>query len=134
MLTFTAVTKAGEFHKAIIDFTNSVGRDMPADMFCNGVWTTMKDGAALCQVHAGLPVSVQFQVPTIYSHRPECAVPKCVSGCTTVNEVKIGTEFDIETTEGFCGYDFNNKANQIFRLTTVGYTSVLNVFPPLKGQ
>lgn len=134
MLTFTAITKSGEFHKAIIDFTNSLGRDMPAEMFCNGNWVTLADGAAICQVHAGLPVSVKFTAPTIYSHRPECNEPKCVAGCSTVNEVKIGTEFDIGTTEGFCGYDFNNKANQIFRLTTVGYTSVLNLFPPLKGQ
>lgn len=134
MLIFTAITKGGEYHRAIADFTNSAGRDMPAEMFCNGKWIPTTGGAGICQVRATLPMSVQFKTPVIYSHRPECATPTCVAGCKTVNEVVMGTEFDIKTSEGFCGYGFNNKENQSFRLTTIGYTSVLNLFPPLKGK
>jgi hypothetical protein len=134
MLIITVITKGGEYHRAIADFTNSKGRDLPADVFCNGQWISTKEGAGICQVRASLPASVRFKEPVIYSHRPECAVPVCVSGCKTVNEVVIGTEFDIRTTEGFCGYGFNSRSNLDFRFTTVGYTSVLNLFPPLKGR
>jgi hypothetical protein len=133
-LFFTAITKTGEYHRAVIDFTNSVGRDMPADMFCGSTWTTLKDGAGICQVRAGKPASVRFQNPVIYSYRPECAAPKCVAGCAVINDVQLGLEFDIEVTAGLCGYDFNNKANEMFRLSTVGYVSVLNIFPPLNGN
>jgi len=133
-LSFTAITKGGEYHRAVIDFTNGNGRELPADMFCNGKWFDMKDGAGICQVRASLPVSVQFDTPVVYSNREECSEPKCVAGCKVINGVQTGKEFDIYTSEGFCGYGFENEKGLSFRLTTLGYTSVLNLFPPLKGK
>lgn len=130
-LLFTVITKTGEYHRGVADFTNSNGRDLEAEVFCNGVWFT-RSAADICQVKNELPVSVQFKEPVIFSHRQECAVPKCVSQCRVVNGVQLGSEFDIKVNSGFCGYDFLSKEKKLFRFTTLGYTSILNLFPPLK--
>jgi hypothetical protein len=133
-LLFTVITKGGEYHRAVVDFANGTEKVLPTNLFCNGKWVSPADGAGLCQVRATLPVSVEFKTPVVYSHRDFCPEPKCVSECKVINGVQVGKEFDIYTAAGFCGYGFENEGGLRFRLTTLGYTSILNLFPPLKGK
>jgi hypothetical protein len=129
-LLVTAITSTGESHRAVLDFTNSTGVDMTGEIFCNGTWRPVR-GASICQVRSGLSVSALFTMPVILAHVEACAAPKCVGGCQIINGVSVGLEFDIPTQPGLCLYDFNNEKNEFFRLTTLGYTSILNIYPPL---
>jgi hypothetical protein len=125
----TVVTTSGEYHRAVIDFTNLTGKETSAKVFCNK-WVDATQGVALCQVRAGYPITVQFDTPFIYAFQSPCLEPKCVGVCEEKNKVIIGYEFDIKTVKGICAYDFLNKEGKTFRLSVLGYTSVLNVFPP----
>jgi len=134
MLLITAVTATGEYHRSAIDFTNSTGRDLAGDVFCNGKWIK-SDGSYFCQTRGrpnvgGIPTGVRFASQVISAGPPQCPPLKCLSGCTEVNGVALGKEFEVNTGVGFCGYDFMDQSQLVFRLTTLGYTSVLNVFPP----
>jgi hypothetical protein len=129
-LLVTIVTKSGEYHRAVIDFTNSEGRDLVGDLFCNGRWYNAVSGAGFCQIRAEIPMSVRFDTDVIFKSRDVCPAPTCVSGCKTLNEIPVGREFDIVTGAGLCGYDFMDQKANVFRLSTLGYTSILNVFPP----
>jgi hypothetical protein len=126
VLLGTAVTKAGLYYRSVIDFTNSIGRDLPAQLACNGQ-VTKPLGAGFCQSRAGLTQRIQFDEETVWSARPECAPPREDSSSPK------GWVYEIDLSTGFCGYDFINKDRKIFRLSTLGYTSILNVFPP-KGN
>lgn len=121
-LLITAVTRAGEFHRSVIDFTNSKGRDLKGKLYCNGKWLDV-DGAAFCQTRAGIPTGVKFDTDVIAADPDECAALKVI---------KPKREFEVDTEKGLCGYDFMDQGRNILRLSTLGYTSVLNVFPPTK--
>ncbi len=133
MLLITAVTGTGEYYRGVIDFANDNGRGLPGEYLCNGRWERAAVGVAFCQQRAGLPVAVRFETPTIFASSKDCAKVTCTDGCTKIADVQLGTYFTIENiTEGYCGYDFNDESDKIFRLTTAGYTSILNTFPPKK--
>jgi hypothetical protein len=120
-LSFIAVTASGEWHRAIIDFTNAPKDPLPTTIMCNGVWSSLnKMGAAICSVREGKPVRVNFETKSVIARDPnsKCADPK-----------QIGTkEWEIPVTKGFCVYVALN-ATQEFRLTTYGYSSFLRVYP-----
>jgi hypothetical protein len=122
-LIATAITKAGESYIAVADFDNLTGRDMTAMVMCNGEWINGVVGSYLCQVRAGLPVSVQFTEETVSASQPPCAPEK---------DLGRGKEYDIEVSKGFCAYGFMNQKKESFRLITRGYTSILNIYPPRK--
>ena len=122
-LLITAVTRGGEFHRSVIDFTNSKGRDLDASLYCNGAWMPVK-GAAFCQVRAGLPVGVRFKEKVVGVGPEKCEALRVLDD--------DGTNYEVDANKGLCGYDFMSKDRAILRLTTLGYTSVLNVFPPTK--
>lgn len=119
-LSMIAVTATGEWHRAIVDFTNAPKDPLPVDIMCNGVWGKVTNGAAICSVKEGKPVRVQASVKAAIGRDPgaECADPKLVGT----------SEWEIPTKKGFCVYVVVN-ATQEFRLTVYGYTSFLKVFP-----
>jgi hypothetical protein len=122
-LVATAITKSGETHLAVSDFDNLTGRDIAASVMCNGEWVHNVVGSYLCQVRAGLPVSIQFKEETVSASQPPCTPEK---------DLGRGKEYDIDATKGFCSYGFMNQKKETFRLLIRGYTSILNVYPPRK--
>jgi hypothetical protein len=122
-LVATAITKSGESHLAVAEFDNLTGTDMTASVMCNGEWINNITGSYLCQVRAGLPVTVQFKEETVSASQPPCAPEK---------DLGRGKEYDIETSKGLCSYGFMNQKKETFRFLTRGYTSILNIYPPKK--
>jgi hypothetical protein len=122
-LIATAITKSGESYIAVADFDNLTGRDITAAVMCNGEWINGVVGSYLCQVRAGLPVSVQFTEETVSSSQPPCATEK---------NLGRGKEYDIEVSKDLCAYGFMNQKKETFRLITRGYTSILNIYPSRK--
>jgi hypothetical protein len=118
----TALTSAGEIHKAIVDFND--GQDLPATVWCNRDKLTLS-GAALCQSRAeygkpGLTQRVDFVEPTVWVAQPGCPEPR---------KAWISTDYEIDIGPGFCVYKFEDSKRRKFRLTTYGYTEIRHVVP-----
>jgi hypothetical protein len=128
ILTATAITTGGEYHRAAIDFSNSLGKDLSARVFCNGVWLDVTGGSYLCQTRAGLLTGIKFDVETIGASDVECQKMRPITSSPT------GWEYEWEMSPGFCAYDFIDQQKRRFRFTTLGYTSILNIYPPVKGK
>jgi hypothetical protein len=121
-LSIIAVTYAGEWHRAIADFTNAPTEPLPVSVSCNGEWLKYDNGAAICSLREGLPVRVSPGVRAVIAKDPgsECSEPKQIIG---------SFEYEITATKGFCVYVMLTQ-KQEFRLTVYGYTTFLRLYPP----
>lgn len=124
-----AVTKNGEYHKSILDFTNSVGDDATVDVMCNGRWET-RIGSDICQVAAELPVKVWSTKSAVFKKDPDSKCPEPV--VESPRHFTINTKKPEPAQSPMCVYVLINKDQEEFRLTTTTYTSILNVYPPTK--
>lgn len=121
-LSIIAVTTSGEWHRAILDFTNAPKDPLVTSVMCNGIWgNENKAGAEICSVREGKPVRMEFASKAVVARDSE-------SGCADAKQV--GTkEWEIIVKKGFCVYVALNDTQE-FRLTTYGYSSFLKVYPP----
>lgn len=129
-LLITAVTRKGEYHRGIIDFVNRTGRDLKAEIFCNGRWQKA-ESSYLCQTRASIPTGIRFEEETVSvsANREHCDELRPLCGfnrkCSSSEKV---LEYEVYTGKGFCAYTFMSKGRNKFRLSTLGYTSILK-FP-----
>lgn len=121
-MSFIAVTGTGEWHRALIDFSNAPKDPLKVDVQCNGVWKTVGIGADICSVREGLPVRVWPVDGAIMAKDPN-------SDCDSPRKVIGDLSWEINVKKGFCVYVMLTKDAE-FRLTTYGYTSFLRVYPP----
>jgi hypothetical protein len=120
-MSIIAVTGAGEWHRAIIDYANTPKDPLITELACNGRWQTVTGGAQICSVKEGKPVVLKAVGEAVISKDPnsECPTPKSIGRY----------EWEIPAKKGFCVYVVLND-KQEFRLTVHGYSSFLKVFPP----
>jgi hypothetical protein len=109
-----SISEKGVRETAVIDFNN--GDRGKARVRCNGNTVDVM-GAYMCQVREGLYIGLSFD---------KRVIAEADTGCPLPEELRYN-EWEIRAAPGHCSYLFASDVNNIFRLTTRGYESILEV-------
>ena len=118
-LEFTAVTKAGNKQRAIIDF--SADETLPATAKCDGQSLDSKLGATFCHAATGTVQKITFGSVVRAYAEDGCGTPRPVKDAKNRLE---GSVFEWKQSAGYCSYLFATPDGKEHRLDTYGWSEV----------
>lgn len=115
-ISITALEQSQGRHSwALIDYFNPNLFSLNATLECNGN-TDEVNGVAICQVREGLIEKITFK---------ESVIADANDACLATLNTKTGQEFEIVLAKERCTFIFKNPERKRFKLTTVGYESII---------